>query len=76
MPNYANRSRDGSSQCNVDDEASRAIKRHVAGPDYSRRLGCRETLSIPRRAQTISVRSRRRKRPVSLPRATLLSQPK
>ena len=60
-----------------DDDVSNAIKRQLAGWfDYSRSLGFGEMpQSIRRRAQTIAVRSRRRKRPVSLPRITLLSKP-
>jgi hypothetical protein len=54
-----------SSNANLrDDDVSKAIKRQLTGWfDYSGRLGCRETpQSIQRRAQTISVRSRKRPR--------------
>ena len=60
-----------------DDDVSHSIKRQIAGCfDDSRRLGCREPpQSIRRRAQQISLRSRKRKRPVSLPRVTPLRKP-
>ena len=60
-----------------DDDVSHAIKRQIADWfDYSRRLGCRETQqSIRRRAQQISLRSRKGKRRVTLPHVSLLDKP-
>jgi hypothetical protein len=60
-----------------DDDVSRAIKQQIADWfDYSRRLGYRETPpSIRRRAQQISLRSRKGKRRVTLPHVSLLDKP-
>jgi hypothetical protein len=60
-----------------DDEVSYAIKQQIADWfDYSPRLGCRETPpSIRRRAQQISLRSRKGKRRVTLPHVSLLDKP-